>query len=307
VVDGTPVRVRISELDMSDSPRLSGIDESHVQVLAGLDEPLPPILVHYGTMRVIDGIHRLRAAQLRGAAEIDAQFFHGSAAEAFLVAVRANVTHGLPLTLEDRRAAVARIMASHPELSDRSVAATAGLSARTVAGIRRCYEHATAPHRLGKDGRVRPLSAVGGRQAASEILTERPESSLREVARLAGISVGTARDVRARIRAGQPPTPPDRPHSVAGALQVSTLERAMVDTGSLIEGLRRDPSIRYSERGRTMLRWLALRVITPGQYRDLIDSIPPHGANVLARIARECARVWADFAQELDQKSADSA
>jgi hypothetical protein len=81
----------------------------------------------------------------------------------------------------------------------------------------------------------------------------------------------------------------------------------VADTGSLINGLRLDPSIRYSERGRTILRWLALRVITPGQYRELIDGIPPHGANLLARIARECARVWTDFAQKLDQKGTGSA
>lgn len=47
-------------------------------------------------MRVIDGMHRLRAAQLQGRTEIDARLLDISDAEAFLRGVAANVSHGLP-------------------------------------------------------------------------------------------------------------------------------------------------------------------------------------------------------------------
>jgi hypothetical protein len=63
-------------------------------------------------MRVIDGMHRLRAAQLRGDHGVEVKFFDGDADEAFIAAVRANITHGLPLTLADRKAAAQRILAA---------------------------------------------------------------------------------------------------------------------------------------------------------------------------------------------------
>jgi ParB-like chromosome segregation protein Spo0J len=56
-------------------------------------------------MRVIDGMHRLMAASLQGRESIDVMFFHGSEIDVFLRAVQENITHGLPLSQADRRAA----------------------------------------------------------------------------------------------------------------------------------------------------------------------------------------------------------
>jgi hypothetical protein len=89
----------------ADSPRLGGENRDHIRLLADATAPLPPILVHRSTMRVIDGMHRLRAAMLRGATEIAVEFFDGTEAEAFARAVRENVAHGLPLSRSDREAA----------------------------------------------------------------------------------------------------------------------------------------------------------------------------------------------------------
>ncbi|MFD0855543.1 ParB/Srx family N-terminal domain-containing protein, partial [Actinomadura adrarensis] len=102
--------ISISALLPGDSPRLGGLDEEHVQRLAETETTLPPILVHRGTMRVIDGMHRLRAAAQAGHKEIQVEFFEGSEEEGFIRAVKANIVHGLPLTLADRRAAAARIL-----------------------------------------------------------------------------------------------------------------------------------------------------------------------------------------------------
>jgi hypothetical protein len=57
---------------------------------------LPPLLVDRRSMRVIDGMHRLMAALLKKRETIDVEFFDGSYADAFLLAVEANVAHGLP-------------------------------------------------------------------------------------------------------------------------------------------------------------------------------------------------------------------
>jgi ParB-like nuclease domain len=169
------VLVDVGLLLAADSPRLEGESLAHACMLAGLGAALPPIVVHRDTMRVIDGMHRLRAAVLRGDANIEARFFDGTAEAAFIAGVEANIAHGLPLSVADREAAAGRILGSHPKWSDRAVVASAGLDARTVGAIRRATEDLPQlDRRVGRDGRVRPLDVAAGRR--------RP-----------GVSVGTAR------------------------------------------------------------------------------------------------------------------
>src|SRR5215468_7564465 len=73
--------IAIGLLGTADSPRLQGIDVSHVRALAQIEDDLPPILVHRSTMQVIDGMHRLGAAQLNGRDTINVQFFEGDREE----------------------------------------------------------------------------------------------------------------------------------------------------------------------------------------------------------------------------------
>lgn len=155
-------------------------------------------------MHVIDGMHRLMAASLAGRETIDVIFFDGSQADMFLRAVRENVTHGLPLSQADRRAAAERIIASHPHLSDRGIGQIAGLAPKTVAAVRKRSTDGMPQSnaRVGRDGKVRPLDSAEGRRRAAELLTERPGASLRDVARAAGISPATVLDVRKRLERG---------------------------------------------------------------------------------------------------------
>jgi hypothetical protein len=204
--------VRLTSLVLEGSPRQAGQSETHIRVLAGVDGQLPPILVHRPSMRVLDGMHRVRAAMLRGEEAIRAVFFDGDEREAFVEAVRANVPQGLPLTLADRKAAARRIVALYPGWSDRRIAAAAGLSPATVKSVR---DAATARSgqldaRVGRDGRVRPVDGSNGRRRAASVLAERPDASLREVARAAGVSIGTAGDVRRRVQEGRDPVPTRR-------------------------------------------------------------------------------------------------
>src|SRR5215204_7137150 len=69
--------VPVRSLLPADSPRQAGVDLEHTRMLAGIDERLPPIIVHRSTMRVIDGAHRLGAALLRGDEMIEVRFFDG--------------------------------------------------------------------------------------------------------------------------------------------------------------------------------------------------------------------------------------
>ncbi len=176
--------VAIASLILTDTPRTSGTDPEHVLRLAEVKEGLPPILVQRSTLRVIDGMHRVKAAMLRGDDTIPVQYFEGSDAESFVQSVQANVAHGLPLSADEREAATERIVRIYPDWSDRAIAAVAGLSPPTVAGIRRRSTEKSSQlnRRVGRDGRRRPVDGAPGRKKAVDIMRERPEAPLRAVA-----------------------------------------------------------------------------------------------------------------------------
>jgi ParB-like chromosome segregation protein Spo0J len=200
------VSVAVDSLVFSGSPRRAGEDQQHIRLLAQAPGTLPPIVVHRETMRVIDGFHRVRAARSRGVATIAARLVDCDEDTAFVLAVEANVTHGLPLSRLDRAAAAERIIASHPHWSDRAIGAASGLSDKTVSAIRaRCGAPLTA--RMGRDGRVRPLDVGRRRELAATEMRERPGAGLREIARATGLSPATVRDVRQRIDRGEHPVP----------------------------------------------------------------------------------------------------
>ncbi|MEV0232214.1 streptomycin biosynthesis regulator [Nonomuraea sp. NPDC050786] len=296
------------------SPRLDGEVPEHVHVLMDLPDDLPPILVHWPSMRVIDGMHRVLAAQLKQKRTIRAQFFEGNEGEAFMAAVKANVTHGLPLTPADREAAATQIIEIQPHASDRSIAAITGLGPRTVAAIRQRMTtgNAQGSVRIGRDGRVRPLSSADGRRMASEIIAKRPDASLREIAKLAGISPATVGDVRKRIARGEDPVPVKlrAEHVRPGAGKRKQIEvvgwdgehMPSQDRASMLQNLRKDPSLRLNASGRKVLQWLFSNVAGPKGWEEVLHDIPAHSAYVVAEMARGCAVEWMTFAERLEQR-----
>ncbi|WP_199537452.1 ParB/RepB/Spo0J family partition protein [Spongiactinospora gelatinilytica] len=298
---GPPTTVPIAMLSPGDSPRLAGEDPGHALLLAESSARLPPIIVHRPTMRVIDGMHRLRAAIMCGADTIEARFYDGDADAAFLLGVRENITHGLPLSGPDREAAAIRVMGVHPEWSDRAIAAATGLSAKTVAAIRR-RTGGDAAHRrarVGRDGRVRPIDGGEGRLRASQIIQSGAEVSLREVARRAGISVATARDVRERLRQGRHPLPP-RQRRTRATPAGRTARPVPVVWPEVRDKLGRDPALKYSESGRRLLRWLDTHALAAGEWEALLRAVPSHWTGDLAHLCKLFARRWLDFAKALE-------
>ncbi|TXS41837.1 ParB/RepB/Spo0J family partition protein [Streptomyces sp. OR43] len=304
-----------------ESPRSEGLDEEHIARLAEIDTQTPAILVDRRTMRVIDGMHRLMAAKLRGHELIEVELFDGTPEEAFLRAVEVNVSHGLPLTLADRRAAAGRIIASHPQMSDRAIARAAGLGAKAVAAIRRRAADALPQlsARIGRDGKTRPLSSVDGRLRAAELIAERPEASLREVARLAGISPATVSDVRKRLESGLAPVveparapeapadaPADPPAAADGADRRVEPKRNQLPAdpaAALLEKLLRDPSLRHKEGGRQLLRLLQQQnAVATRAGEELMEAVPSHCGSLVLDLARYYAGTWTDFAKQLDKR-----
>jgi ParB-like chromosome segregation protein Spo0J len=321
---GTVVSVPILSLLPADSPRLNGEDKAHISRLAETETSLPPILVDQRTMRVIDGMHRLMAASLRSKETIDVIFFAGSEADIFLRAVQENVAHGLPLSQADRRAAAERIITSHPHLSDRAIGHSVGLAAKTVAAIRKTTGQVQPQlnSRVGRDGKVRPLDSGAGRRRAAELLTQQPDASLRDVARAAGISPATVLDVRKRLERGEPPAPErsavngarkdagngsaesgqERNGTAIPATRLRPRTAAPPDPAAAVERLLRDPSLR-NERGKGLLRLLHVNAVGTEQLSDAATAVPPHCVGIVVELARQYAKMWQDFARELEGRA----
>ena len=306
--------VPIARLTVAGSPRIGGEDPEHIRTLAGAATVFPPILVHRPTMRVIDGAHRLHAALLRNERQIEVRYFDGSEEDAFVLSVRLNVAHGLPLSRADRNSATERILHAHPNWSDRAIAAISGLSDKTVGSIRRrtSAEFPRLSHRVGRDGRARPNDAAAARRRAAAYAEHRPDARAREIAEAAGISVTTARDVRGRVRDGLDPVPAG--HSDvdrAGPVPEARPERADdveregdADDGlfSRLRRLRSDPSFRHHETGRMVLRLLDTNIVVATEPDRLIDGVPMHGVDAVARVAIQYALAWQKFADQLENR-----
>lgn len=316
------VALRLDALVLDGTPRFTTQNIEHARMIAGIDGDLPAILVHRDTMRVIDGVHRALAARMRGREHIAARYVDGGEEEAFLLAVRSNITHGLPLSLQEREAAAERILNWRPEWSDRAIATAAGLSATTVAMLRGRRgaeegrrDEARPGDRVGRDGRVRPLSAATGRIRASQVISDRPHASVREIAREAGISVGTAHNVRERLANGLDPVPSNdrrRPEGrssprLPGREAVLARGRIAGGEASLLSQLRLDPSLRYTEQGRFLLRWMDAHLLDEKGWETVVDAVPDHRATDVAALALSLADQWRSVARRLACKGQASA
>jgi hypothetical protein len=311
IVDVVP----IDRLLPGDSPRLDGESLEHARLLANSGARLPPILVHRPTARVIDGMHRLHAARLRGQDEIEVRFFDGDEHAAFALAVEANTSHGLALPLADRKAAATRILSFYPAWSDRRIAHITGLSSSTVAGIRKSDPSGAAGGsnaRIGRDGNLRSLNTVAGRRLALSLMGERPTASVREIAADAGIARSTVQDVRKRLRAGRDPIP-SRQRDDGGTKHAKGAEQRSghplgtdADCSSeskyFLDMLKSDPSLRLTGMGRGLLRLLSEQTVIENNLALLVTIVPGRSLDPVAELVRTIADGWHSFADRLERR-----
>lgn len=296
----------IKSLRPADSPRIAGTDQTHVRLLAECETPLPPILVHKPTLIVIDGMHRLNAAITRGDTTISAELTDIDEGELFLHTVRLNVRHGLPLTLQERKTAVTRLITHRPQLSDRAIAEDTGLSPKTVGRLRKCSAEdnpqPNAPTRMGRDGKAHPLDAPQRRQRVIQALTDHPTAPLRHIAATAGVSVSTAHNVKRRLQENQQQED-HQPQPPAPAPTPSHTRQTPAQIKGTVTALTTDPSLRFTDSGRTLLRFLLTRAVEPTELDALLDTIPPHCAETIADVAQDLATTWYTFSCRLHQRS----
>ena len=122
-----------------------------------------------------------------------------------MTAERVQPAHDEPEVLTDganrreRRDAAEDLLRTHPEWSDRRVAELCGVSPKTVAQLRSELPGRGEDEpemRVGRDGRARPVDAAARRALVAAALEERPDASLRAIARSVGVSPETVRSVR---------------------------------------------------------------------------------------------------------------
>jgi hypothetical protein len=121
------------QVDTNYQPRMGGLDPDHLERLRGSDPTQwPPLLVSpndAGGYDVIDGFHRLHIAREREFATIRCAIMPGAG---YPEAVAANLAHGLPLSIQDRKTFAVWLHEQEPTLSLRELARRSGLSDKTV-------------------------------------------------------------------------------------------------------------------------------------------------------------------------------
>jgi ParB-like chromosome segregation protein Spo0J len=320
------VSIPVSSLGAAYHLRQSGTDAAHVRMLTDMADhvKLPPILVQSHSSRIIDGMHRVEVAKLRGQWTINARLIDCTDEEALVLAVRSNTLHGLPLSRADRISSAKRILASYPDWSDRALAGIAGLSAKAIASLRNNTTGGTQLNvkRLGRDGKRRPVVAGEGRQRAAEYINAHPDASLRQVAREAGVSVGTVHDVRDRLRRGvliladKPTSPPgqvadtstalvdprpaSRPRSLPARRVTGNVRQ--LSWGAISDKLASDPALRYTDGGRAFLRWMSAHCRQADEWSEFIDAIPERWVATVWQMAASMSEEWQLFADQLNHK-----
>lgn len=301
------VNVPIASLVPGFYLRASGVDASHVRLLADAagSMRLPAILVQKSGTRIIDGMHRIEVAKLRGEWSIKARIVDCTDEECLVLAVQSNTQHGLPLSRADRIVGAKRILASHPDWSDRAVAGISGLSAKTIASLRNSATGAQlASKRLGLDGKRRPVLPGEGRLRAAEFIAAHPDASIRQVARETDVSVGTVQRVREGLRRGAPHVPAG-PRCLASVPPTTTdvTPRLRALAWSVVAPkLTNDPALRYTEGGRAFLRWMATHSMLADEWREFADAVPVRWLDDVRRIAVGVSEEWREFAEWVEAK-----
>jgi ParB-like chromosome segregation protein Spo0J len=299
------VEVPLGELSGSPSLRAGGLDAAHVATLAELAPNWPPVVVRRADRTVIDGQHRIAAATRLGLPSLPAVLFDGTADDAYVEFVRCNVGHGLPLSLDERRAAVRRILRTHPERSDRGIAELCGVSPKTVARMRDrraakggARRGATpVPGRVGRDGRIRPVDSAAVRTRIAEELARQPDASLRAIAQVVGASPETVRSVKNKLLAGNTVAARRTPADPAPeATVLGLLSRRQRHARSWQD----DRALAAYDGGAQFVDWFDATSVDSVDSWEHVGSVPLSRVYEVADEARRRAAFWVGFAEALE-------
>jgi hypothetical protein len=78
------------------------------------------------------------------------------------------------------------------------------------------------------------------------------------------------------------------------------------DRTAVVERLKVDPALRFTESGRALLRLLAVNTMSAEMWDRILDNVPPHCKGIVADLAADCARVWSELAVQLKHDLAET-
>jgi ParB-like chromosome segregation protein Spo0J len=296
--------VYLTLLKLGMSPRVGGEDLDHVEALSFCLDDCPPILVERSTSTVIDGVHRVLAAKMLGRTTIAARFFDGTHEQAFVEAVKANVTHGKPLTLSEREAAAKKLLVMHGDWSNRLIASVCGLSDKTIGRVRKTTaDDPQLTARVGRDGRYRRVDSRPLRDQIAAALRAEPDANAEDLARMLSTSPSTVRDVRKRLRRGEDPTQPESGATAVASSRTFT-HKSNTDhpaTSAAFEWSS-DRAILALPRGSELAEWLDHTKVRAADWGPLVAEIPLGRIPQLIEEAGARSVEWTNFAAALEAR-----
>jgi ParB-like chromosome segregation protein Spo0J len=266
------------------------LDRQHVLRLVETSDQWPPLLVNRSDLTVIDGWHRLAAATELALDTIAVEFFDGSETDGLVEALRRNASHGLPLTLNERKSAARQLLMTRPEWSDRGIGKLCGLAAGTVRAVRAVASE-SAPivqleRRVGRDGRTRPARPAEQRRRIVEALRDSPGASARSIAVRIGASPATVRAVSEQL---QPPARRDKGNNVA---DLNPVEKVWASDSACSSA---DGAVNFAA-------WFDRTWIDLPTCMAHLTSVPLSRVYEIADEARRRAQAWAAFATALERR-----
>lgn len=277
--------------------RRERISIDHVNRLRAVLDACPPIVVAHPRMTIVDGHHRVSAAGLERVA-VRAVLVSLAEDEVFEAAVKANVTHGLTLTTEERKSNAAKMLKDSPDWSDRRIAEACGLSATTVGELRskvgnRSPGQLPTSRRVGADNRKRPADPGAQRVTITAEISSDPEASDRQIAARTGASHRTVSAHRRRL-AAVPDAPADAPPSVGELVVMAPVvwkdEKACQRTDATREFARfMDRFTRWNNT--SFYEWVTKQA----------PECPADLRTEAASVARSMSAAWARLADELSK------
>jgi hypothetical protein len=67
------------------------------------------------------------------------------------------------------------------------------------------------------------------------------------------------------------------------------------------------PSLRFTQTGRELLRWLDARTVGPDGWETMLQGLPRHSAYVVGDLAYSCSQRWLELADALRERSTPEA
>jgi ParB-like chromosome segregation protein Spo0J len=197
-----------------------------------------------------------------------------------------------PVDSSHGRELAGRLILDDPGASLRQIAAKTGLAPATVADVRARIRRGESPvlARPGRTGTEPGTAAVPGPTergpgTESGTGTERGTGTESGTAAEAPVVLAERRAAPARSKARRA-LPPD-------------------ELLRIFDSLRRDPSLRFSEAGRSVLRVLDACALVARDPRRIAATVPPHCKDSLAQLAQGYAGLWQTLADDLGNGRSD--